>query len=288
MQAEQQFNKRKKEMGVITLPYSMEQDRLNQIKANSVHVDANFTALLNATNNKLEKDGSIIPTADLSMGSHKITNLGAATSDGDAVSQGWVNDKLVLKANLASPEFTGEPKAPTPTAGDDSTKIATTAFVNTAISPVMPTGVILPFGGTIAPTGFFLCDGSEISRTTYADLFGVIGTTYGSGDGTTTFNLPNATVALSIVGSVPVKGNGTTIGLTNGANEFGLGDGLNSSANYLRATTANYGKNVGTTQSGTGTSSSLTLGLTTDGDKSGMIADLSGLVTSTAGAIIKY
>lgn len=42
-----------------------------------------------------------------------------------------------------------------------------------------------------APTGWLICDGSAVSRTTYADLFAVIGTTYGAGDGSTTFGLPN-------------------------------------------------------------------------------------------------
>jgi len=53
------------------------------------------------------------------------------------------------------------------------------------------TGVILPYGGASAPTGFLLCDGSAVSRTTYATLFGVISTTYGAGDGSTTFNVPD-------------------------------------------------------------------------------------------------
>ncbi len=55
----------------------------------------------------------------------------------------------------------------------------------------IPVGTILPFSGSTIPPKFLLCDGSEISRITYSDLFNVIGTTYGSGDGSTTFNLPN-------------------------------------------------------------------------------------------------
>lgn len=55
------------------------------------------------------------------------------------------------------------------------------------------TGTIIPFGGASVPTGFLLCDGSTVSRTTYADLFSAIGTTYGPGDGLTTFNLPDLT-----------------------------------------------------------------------------------------------
>lgn len=53
------------------------------------------------------------------------------------------------------------------------------------------TGQIIMYAGTTAPNGWLKCDGSAISRTTYAKLFAVIGTTYGSGNGSTTFNLPN-------------------------------------------------------------------------------------------------
>lgn len=55
----------------------------------------------------------------------------------------------------------------------------------------LPVGTILPYAGATAPAGFLLCDGSEISRTTYAALFATIGTTFGAGNGSTTFNLPN-------------------------------------------------------------------------------------------------
>ena len=55
----------------------------------------------------------------------------------------------------------------------------------------LPTGSYIQFAGSQAPAGFLVCNGGEISRTTYSKLFAVIGTTYGSGDGSTTFNLPN-------------------------------------------------------------------------------------------------
>ena len=54
-----------------------------------------------------------------------------------------------------------------------------------------PSGVVLPFAGNSTPTGYLLCDGSAVSRTTYADLFTAIGTTWGVGDGSTTFNVPD-------------------------------------------------------------------------------------------------
>jgi len=56
-----------------------------------------------------------------------------------------------------------------------------------------PVGTILPWTAATAPTGFLKCDGSAVSRATYAALFEVVGTTYGVGDGSTTFNLPDLT-----------------------------------------------------------------------------------------------
>lgn len=54
-----------------------------------------------------------------------------------------------------------------------------------------PIGTILMYGGTRLPFGFLWCNGSAVSRTVYADLFNAIGTAFGSGDGSTTFNLPD-------------------------------------------------------------------------------------------------
>ena len=69
---------------------------------------------------------------------------------------------------------------------------------NNTLKHIIPAGSITMYGGSTAPTGYLLCDGSAVSRTTYADLFTAIGTTYGTGDGSTTFNVPN------VKGKVPV------------------------------------------------------------------------------------
>jgi microcystin-dependent protein len=58
-------------------------------------------------------------------------------------------------------------------------------------SNIVPSGALMPFAGASAPTGFLLCDGSAISRSTYSTLFSAISTTYGAGDGSSTFNLPD-------------------------------------------------------------------------------------------------
>lgn len=55
----------------------------------------------------------------------------------------------------------------------------------------VPPGVVLPFAGATAPQGWILCDGSAVSRTIYAALFAAIASAHGSGDGSTTFNIPD-------------------------------------------------------------------------------------------------
>ena len=73
-----------------------------------------------------------------------------------------------------------------------------------------PVGSLMPYAGTTPPDGWLICDGSEISRTTYARLFSVIGTTYGAGDGNSSFNLPDGTTRL-FGSSIPVYGTGKFI-----------------------------------------------------------------------------
>src|SRR5262245_19764760 len=78
----------------------------------------------------------------------------------------------------------------------------------------VPTGGIIAYGFTTAPSGFLLCDGTPVSRMTFDDLFAIIGTAYGAGNGTTTFNLPD------LRGRFPIgkatSGTGSTMGGTGG------------------------------------------------------------------------
>jgi hypothetical protein len=79
------------------------------------------------------------------------------------------------------------------TVGTFSANQETNETINIVVPDALPTGSYIQFAGSQAPDGFLVCNGGEISRTTYSALFAVIGTTYGSGDGSTTFNLPNLT-----------------------------------------------------------------------------------------------
>lgn len=65
------------------------------------------------------------------------------------------------------------------------------SFTSVTIPSSTPTGTVNSYAGTTEPSGWLFCYGQAISRSTYADLFGVISTTYGVGDGATTFNLPD-------------------------------------------------------------------------------------------------
>lgn len=88
-----------------------------------------------------------------------------------------------------------------------------------AVNTIMPSGTIVQTARATAPDYWLFCDGSAISRITYSTLYAAIGTQYGSGDGSTTFNLPN------LQGRVPVgKDSGTfsALGATGGAESTSL------------------------------------------------------------------
>lgn len=77
----------------------------------------------------------------------------------------------------------------------------------------IPTATIVPWSSASVPSGFLECDGSAVSRSTYSALFAIVGTTYGVGDGSTTFNVPD------LADNVPVgKSNNKTLASTGGAN----------------------------------------------------------------------
>jgi len=69
---------------------------------------------------------------------------------------------------------------------------------------ILAVGSVISFSTSTAPDNWLECDGSAVSRTAFADLFGVIGTTYGVGDGSTTFNIPDLT-GVVLVASGPIS-----------------------------------------------------------------------------------
>lgn len=98
------------------------------------------------------------------------------------------------------------------------------------------TGMIYSFGGNFVPEGFLPCNGAAVSRTVYSRLFNVIGTTWGAGDGSTTFNLPNCPNMRIVRGtSLPIAGNGYGLTLDNGTYFFSISQDAASSSTAIAA-----------------------------------------------------
>lgn len=118
--------------------------------------------------------GPVVVAGTASAGAN-LTNLTGAAA---------VPDSSLLLANV----LVGAAASTVPNANIDSTS---TVRLSLSAAGTVPAGVMFDFGATTAPTGYLLCDGSAVSRTTFAALFTRISTLYGAGDGSTTFNLPD-------------------------------------------------------------------------------------------------
>jgi len=135
---------------------------------------------------------------------------------------------------------------------------------------IIPAGTIMAYGGASAPTGYLLCDASAVSRTTYARLFAAVGTAFGTGDGSTTFNVPD------LRDKVPLgKGsNNATLGTTTGS--AGASSVL-TSASKTGVTTAASNTGTGNTGTGnTGTSTSGASGVSITGATDGSGVTITG------------
>ena len=180
----------------------------------------------------------------------------------------------------------------------------------------MVIGSIFLFAGSSAPEGFLVCDGSSVSRDTYSELFSVIGTTYGAGDGETTFDLPDMSGRVSVGAS-----EGYAIGSTGGEESHVLTSNeipshthtvpSHGHANTITATTPKLthsittqpsftyvGPNTSTKYDGGGsakggsssvnatrsTNVAITAHAATDCTMSGSITDCADITTNTAGS----
>lgn len=109
------------------------------------------------------------------------------------------------------------------TTGDVITQAKARNFEDGIEANQVHVGVIVPCPGASASPGYLLCDGAAVSRTTYAQLFAVWGTTFGVGDGSTTFNVPNVQGRF-LLGKA-AAGTGSTLGGTGGAIDHTHGAG---------------------------------------------------------------
>jgi len=130
----------------------------------------------------------------------------------------------------------------------------------------LPTATIVPWSSASVPTGYLECDGTAVSRTTYADLFAIISTTYGVGDGSSTFNVPDlqdnvamgksGTKALASTGganTVAVAASGTVGGTTANATLSTAQLASHSHSTSIRSGTGSPDASPGLVKSNSGT-----------------------------------
>jgi len=185
-------------------------------------------------------------TGITSLGSGIATFLGAPTSANLAAA---LTDETGTGSAVFSnsPALTGTPTAPTASAGTNTTQIATTAYV---VANAVLTGTIQMWPTTAAPSGYLLCNGAAVSRSTYANLFAVIATTFGVGDGSTTFNLPNYKDTMPIGVGTTIA---TSIGATGGSKDAVIVSHSHTATVTDPGHSHNPGVNFATTNSGSAT-----------------------------------
>ena len=123
---------------------------------------------------------SILAATDVSTTTLTATSIATSVVDASSITVTGITvtgnvsaSAITVSGNVSATEFYG-----------DGSNL-------TGIGGVLPTGIVVPYAGTSEPSGYLFCYGQQISRTTYSDLFSAVGTTYGVGDGSTTFNLPD-------------------------------------------------------------------------------------------------
>ena len=161
--------------------------RFNTVHAQSAALSGALSVGTNAT-----VGGAIVVTGTGSV-SGNLSTSGNLSSTSTRTSVSTTTGALVLSggAGIAGNLHVGGTIiTPTMPIGTSNTAVATTAFVQTNS---IPTGGLMMWPTASPPTGYLLCNGSAVSRTNFAALFAVIGTTFGVGDNSTTFNLPNYT-----------------------------------------------------------------------------------------------
>lgn len=214
------------------------------------------------------KAGNYLPLSGGTMTGNTLITMGNGESYvrnwGNGLYLGGTNDdnasRLVLFTNSSANGFQLA-------AGDGTTQRRMVGKPDGTLTwdgqPLLPVGVVQAFAGSTIPTGWLLCDGSAVSRTNYAALYAVIGTTYGAGNGSTTFNLPNLTDKFiqgsGTVGTVKAAGLPNITGSIGGGTGAGGPAGNGSGVGFLRDTMIDgcfqpaAGKYGGETGSGGGT-----------------------------------
>lgn len=115
-------------------------------------INTPFSDIATALTGSMPRNGAAAMTANLPMGGFKVTGSADASASTDLVPKGQMDTAIA--------------------------------------GALLPAGVVVPYASASVPSGWLLCNGQAVSRATYAALFAVVATTFGTGDGSTTFNVP--------------------------------------------------------------------------------------------------
>lgn len=170
------------------------------IEALEAKVGVNSSAVTSSLDYKVTNTASVNPGHKHTTAGLSITGTPDGTKflkdDGSWATPPTTTDATASVAGVVELATSAEIDAGTATGSDGPLvvtpdQLAASGYGSAAGFVPTMVGVIVAYGGATAPTGWLMCDGTAVSRTTYSGLFSIIGTAYGVGDGSTTFNTPD-------------------------------------------------------------------------------------------------
>lgn len=195
--------------GIFNRIHNWVTDAANSINISSSRMDAEMDGFAVGLTNCITKDGQSTPSANIPFNNKKLTGVADPTAAQDAATKAYVDTTAAAEGAIADGSLTtakyADDSVTNPKIADDAVEaaqvadgaIGTAALVDGGVTQaklaagINPIGSVIDFVGISAPSGWLLCFGQAISRTTYSALFAITSTTYGNGNGSTTFNLPD-------------------------------------------------------------------------------------------------
>ena len=175
---------------VATDPLSQADDHLRLIKSTIQNTFPNVTGAINATHTEMNSvaDGDTAATATTLVDADRVVVNDDGTMKQVAMTdvQTYVDANMTLRDDVVTAASVADDAINTANIVDGAVTAA-----KLAVGAAFVAGMVMPYAGSAAPSGWLLAYGQDVSRTTYSGLFSAIGTTYGSGDGSTTFTLPD-------------------------------------------------------------------------------------------------
>lgn len=218
-----------------TLTWGNNNISLTTSAATTLTLPTSGTVAVVPTSGVVRSSGSALTTGTVSLATEVTGNLPIASGGTGQTTKTAAFDALSPNSTKGDIEYhNGTNNVRLPIGVDGYVLTASSGVPSWAAQVTLPPGMIVPYAGTAAPSGWLSCNGSAVSRTTYAALFAAIGTTYGAGDGSTTFNLPNTQGVFlrgsgsQIIGGVTYSGaQGTTQGDQIQGHKHNASDGSN-------------------------------------------------------------